>query len=60
MLPILVSSHEVQNNLLVFTLNSPDLAEMRQALTALHILPEEINHRYNHTRIIGQKEENTV
>lgn len=42
MLPILVSSDDVQNNLSVFILNSPDLAEKRKALTPLNILPEKI------------------
>lgn len=42
MLPILVSSHDVQNNLLVFILTSPDLAEKRKALTPLNILSKEI------------------
>lgn len=42
MLPILGSSDEVQNNLFVFILNSPDLAEKRKALTLLGIFLEEI------------------
>lgn len=42
MLPILVSSDDLQNNLLLFILNSPDLAEKRKALTTLNILPKEI------------------
>lgn len=42
MLPILVSSDYIQNNLLVFILNSPGMAEKRKALSPLNILPKEI------------------
>lgn len=41
MLSILVSNDCVQNNQLVFFLNSPDLVEKRKALSLLDIFPQE-------------------